>query len=89
MAEIACLACESAFQMDGVQHLGQTVSLRTAELFLRLKGKHSLMVVEHDMAFIRQISEIVTVLCDGSVLAQGTLDQVQAYERVIEVYLGR
>ena len=43
---------------------------RTAELFLTLKGKHSLMVVEHDMGFIRTISEKVTVLCDGSVLAQ-------------------
>ena len=62
---------------------------RTAELFLSLKGKHSLVVVEHDMSFIRTISEIVTVLCDGAVLAQGTLDQVQADERVIEVYLGR
>ena len=62
---------------------------RTAELFLSLKGKHSLIVVEHDMSFIRTISEIVTVLCDGAVLAQGTLDQVQADERVIEVYLGR
>jgi urea transport system ATP-binding protein len=62
---------------------------RTAELFLTLKGKHSLMVVEHDMGFIKTISEIVTVLCDGAVLAQGTLDQVQADERVIEVYLGR
>jgi len=62
---------------------------RTAELFLTLKGKHSLMVVEHDMGFIRTISDIVTVLCDGAVLAQGTLDQVQADERVIEVYLGR
>ncbi len=62
---------------------------RTAELFLSLKGKHSLMVVEHDMSFINTISDIVTVLCDGAVLAQGTLDQVQADERVIEVYLGR
>jgi urea transport system ATP-binding protein len=62
---------------------------RTAELFLTLKGKHSLMVVEHDMSFIKTISEIVTVLCDGSVLAQGTLDQVQQNEKVIEVYLGR
>ena len=62
---------------------------RTAELFLTLKGQHSLMVVEHDMSFIKTISEIVTVLCDGAVLAQGTLDQVQADERVIEVYLGR
>ena len=62
---------------------------RTAELFLSLKGKHSLMVVEHDMGFIRQISDIVTVLCDGAVLAQGSFQQVQADERVIDVYLGR
>ena len=62
---------------------------RTAGLFLSLKGKHSLMVVEHDMSFINTISDIVTVLCDGSVLAQGTLAQVQSDERVIEVYLGR
>jgi urea transport system ATP-binding protein len=62
---------------------------RTAELFLSLTRKHSLMVVEHDMSFINTISDIVTVLCDGSVLAQGTLAQVQADERVIEVYLGR
>jgi len=62
---------------------------RTAELFLSLKGKHSLLVVEHDMSFINTISDIVTVLCDGAVLAQGTLAQVQADERVIEVYLGR
>ena len=62
---------------------------RTAELFLSLKGKHSLLVVEHDMSFINTISDIVTVLCDGSVLAQGTFAQVQADERVIEVYLGR
>ncbi|MEN9712107.1 MAG: Lipopolysaccharide export system ATP-binding protein LptB [Pseudomonadota bacterium] len=62
---------------------------RTAELFISLKGKHSLMVVEHDMHFIERIGDIVTVLCDGSVLAQGSLAQVQADERVIEVYLGR
>jgi urea transport system ATP-binding protein len=62
---------------------------RTAELFLALKGRHSLMVVEHDMSFIKSISEIVTVLSEGSVLAQGTLEQVQNDERVIEVYLGR
>jgi urea transport system ATP-binding protein len=62
---------------------------RTAELFLKLKGHHSLMVVEHDMGFVGQISDIVTVLCEGSVLAQGSLAQVQADERVIEVYLGR
>jgi urea transport system ATP-binding protein len=62
---------------------------RTAELFLTLKGQHSLMVVEHDMSFIKTISEKVTVLHEGAVLAEGTLEQVQADERVIEVYLGR
>ena len=62
---------------------------RTAELFLSLKGKHSLMVVEHDMGFINTISDIVTVLCDGAVLAQGTLAEVQSNARVVEVYLGR
>ncbi|MBC5783871.1 urea ABC transporter ATP-binding protein UrtD [Ramlibacter sp. USB13] len=62
---------------------------RTAELFLTLKGQHSLMVVEHDMSFIQAISEKVTVLHEGSVLAEGTLEQVQNDERVIEVYLGR
>jgi len=62
---------------------------RTAELFLTLKGQHSLLVVEHDMSFIKTISEKVTVLHEGSVLAEGTLEQVQNDERVIEVYLGR
>jgi urea transport system ATP-binding protein len=62
---------------------------RTAELFVKLKGQHSLMVVEHDMSFVKRISEIVTVLHEGSVLAQGPLEQVQNDERVIEVYLGR
>lgn len=62
---------------------------RTAELLLRLKGKHCLIVVEHDMTFIKAISDIVTVLCDGAVLAQGSLSQVSIDERVIESYLGR
>ena len=62
---------------------------RTAELFLSLAGKHSLVVVEHDMAFIEKIARKVTVLHEGSVLAEGTLDQVQNDQRVIEVYLGR
>ena len=62
---------------------------RTAELFLALKGRHSMIVVEHDMGFIERIAEKVTVLAEGAVLAEGTLAQVQADERVIEVYLGR
>jgi urea transport system ATP-binding protein len=62
---------------------------RTAELFLKLKGRHSLMVVEHDMSFVKAISEKVTVLHEGAQLAEGTLEQVQSNEKVIEVYLGR
>ena len=62
---------------------------KTAELLLTLKGRHSLMVVEHDMDFIASIAGKVTVLAEGAVLAEGSLQQVQADERVIEVYLGR
>jgi urea transport system ATP-binding protein len=70
---------------------------RTAELFLSLEGSHSLVVVEHDMKFIgalvnggqREKKKIVTVLHEGSVLAEGSLADVQSDERVIEVYLGR
>ena len=62
---------------------------RTGELFKSLAGKHSLVVVEHDMAFIEQLGGKVTVLHEGSVLAEGNLSTVQADPRVIEVYLGR
>jgi urea transport system ATP-binding protein len=62
---------------------------RTAELLKGLAGRHSVVVVEHDMDFVGAIARKVTVLCEGRVLAEGTLDQVQADERVIEVYLGR
>ena len=62
---------------------------RTGELFKSLAGKHSLVVVEHDMAFIEQLGGKVTVLHEGSVLAEGDLATVQADERVVEVYLGR
>jgi len=62
---------------------------RTAELFVGLAGKYSLVVVEHDMAFVEALGGKVTVLCDGSVLAEGELATVQADPRVVEVYLGR
>jgi len=62
---------------------------RTAELFESLAGSHSLVVVEHDMAFIGSIARKVTVLHEGSVLAEGPLTTVQSDPRVIEVYLGR
>ena len=62
---------------------------RTAELFVSLAGKHSLVVVEHDMAFVSKIARKVTVLHEGSVLAEGPMEHVQNDPRVIEVYLGR
>jgi urea transport system ATP-binding protein len=62
---------------------------RTAELILELEGSHSIMVVEHDMDFVNRIARTVTVLHEGRVLAEGTMDVVQNDERVIEVYLGR
>ena len=61
----------------------------TAELFRSLAGKHSLMVVEHDMGFVETIADYVTVLHQGKVLAEGSLREVQANEQVIDVYLGR
>jgi urea transport system ATP-binding protein len=62
---------------------------RTAELFLSLAGRHSVVVVEHDMDFVSKIARKVTVLHEGSVLAEGDMETIQANERVIEVYLGR
>ena len=62
---------------------------KTAELLVSLAGRHSLVVIEHDMTFVRQIARRVTVLHQGSVLCEGSVDFVQNHERVIEVYLGR
>ncbi len=62
---------------------------RTAELCNTLAGQHSLVVVEHDMDFVTRIARKVTVLHEGSVLAEGSMDTVQNDQRVIEVYLGR
>jgi urea transport system ATP-binding protein len=62
---------------------------KTGELLMSLAGKHSIIVIEHDMVFVRQIARTVTVLHQGHVLCEGTVDEVQADERVIEVYLGR
>ena len=62
---------------------------RTGELLLSLEGKHSIIVIEHDMEFVRQIARKVTVLHQGSILKEGKVDEVQSDPKVIEVYLGR
>lgn len=61
---------------------------RTAELLVGLAGRHSVMVVEHDMGFVRSIARKVTVLHEGRVLMEGSMDEVQGDPRVVEVYLG-
>jgi urea transport system ATP-binding protein len=60
----------------------------TAELLRNLAGEHTVVVIEHDMEFVRSIARRVTVLHEGSVLAEGTMEQVQRDPRVTEVYLG-
>lgn len=64
---------------------------RTGELLLSLAGRHSLVVIEHDMTFVKQIARDteVTVLHQGTVLFEGKFDEVQANQKVREVYLGR
>ncbi len=61
---------------------------RTSELLRSLAGVHSVVVVEHDMAFVRSIAKRVVVLHEGQVIAEGDMDTVQKHSRVIEVYLG-
>jgi branched-chain amino acid transport system ATP-binding protein len=76
---------------EPVAGMSDAETARTAELLNELRGRHSIVVVEHDMAFVEEIAQqgVVTVLHEGSVLAQGSMRQVQSDERVIEVYLGR
>ncbi|HXP59404.1 MAG TPA: urea ABC transporter ATP-binding protein UrtD [Dongiaceae bacterium] len=64
-------------------------TVKTGELLLRLAGKHSIIVIEHDMTFVRQIARKVTVLHQGSVLCEGSVEEVQNDQKVVEVYLGK
>jgi urea transport system ATP-binding protein len=62
---------------------------QTAELLREINREHTVVVVEHDMTFVRELGVKVTCLHEGAVLAEGTIDQVSQNERVVEVYLGR
>ncbi|MFM2148893.1 MAG: urea transporter ATP-binding protein UrtD [Pseudomonadota bacterium] len=61
----------------------------TAALLARIAGRRSVVVVEHDLEFVRALNCRVTVLHEGSVLSEGSIDHVQNDQRVVEVYLGR
>jgi urea transport system ATP-binding protein len=73
---------------EPVAGLSHQETERTAELIESLAGERTVVVVEHDMEFVRHIARKVTVLHEGKVLAEGRMDRVQADPRVIEVYLG-
>jgi urea transport system ATP-binding protein len=62
---------------------------QTAELLKEINRDRTVIVVEHDMTFVRDLGVKVTCLHEGTVIAEGTIDQVSANQRVIEVYLGR
>jgi urea transport system ATP-binding protein len=64
-------------------------TMQTAALLKEINRGHTVVVVEHDMAFVRELGVKVTCLHEGSVIAEGSIDQVSENERVIEVYLGR
>ncbi|MFP6662915.1 MAG: urea ABC transporter ATP-binding protein UrtD [Deltaproteobacteria bacterium] len=73
---------------EPVAGMSQQETERTAELLVSLAGERSVVVVEHDMEFVRSIARRVTVLHEGSVLAEGTMEAIQNDPKVIEVYLG-
>ena len=62
---------------------------KTAELIKSLAGEHTVVVIEHDMEFIRDLAAPVTVLHQGQLLTEGSLDDVKSDPKVIEVYLGQ
>ena len=74
---------------EPVAGLTDEETARTAELIKSLAGDHTVVVIEHDMEFIRDLGAPVTVLHQGQLLTQGMIDEVKADPRVIEVYLGQ
>jgi len=73
---------------EPVAGLTDEETARTADLLKQLAGDHTVLVIEHDMEFIRDLQSPVTVLHEGRVLCEGSMDEVQSDPRVIEVYLG-
>ena len=61
---------------------------KTSKIFKELKGDHTLVVVEHDMSFVKSIADVISVMHQGSMLAEGTLSEVEQHPKVKEVYLG-
>jgi urea transport system ATP-binding protein len=74
---------------EPVAGMSDAETAKTAELIRSLEGRHTLVVVEHDMHFVRELGAKVTVLHEGRVLAEGPVEAVQADPAVVEVYLGR
>ena len=74
---------------EPVAGMTDSETAETAKLLVEIARNHTVIVVEHDMAFVRDLDVKVTVLHEGSVLAEGALDHVSADQRVIDVYLGR
>jgi urea transport system ATP-binding protein len=74
---------------EPVAGMSPSERVATGELLTELAGEHTVVVIEHDMAFLRRFASKVTVLHEGKVLSEGTVAEVQADERVREVYLGR
>jgi urea transport system ATP-binding protein len=74
---------------EPVAGMSTSERIATGELLLDLAGDHTVVVVEHDMAFLRRFASVVTVMHEGKILSEGTVQEVQSDERVREVYLGR
>ena len=69
--------------------MGRRETEKTAEMLKNIKKECSIIVVEHDMQFAKEVSDTVTVFHEGEILDEGTMDTVQKNQKVIDVYLGR